>query len=169
MRMPLFLINFLFLTLLFAGPSKAMKRSFEQHNQTQITEHKSNLVNQYESFNVNQKYNIYSIVEKNSINSLQQVQEYIDFLVENGIRADEIALILDLDGTLTKEDTPSNVPTNLTVHERDSSTAFVKNNVKNGVNVIVSSAWDNLIATVKKLEILELKETLGVYQSVEFE
>jgi hypothetical protein len=182
MKIPLFLLNFLLLSLFVAGPSNAMKRIHEQSNQSEAQpeiQHLDILPPEqqpipsfnYESFKANKVCDInytLEILEKNTIESLQQVQEYLDFLINSGVAPNEIALVLDLDGTLTTEDTPSNLHIKfLTVKERDSSTTFVKKYVNSGMNVIVSSAWNNLLATVKKLELLGLKETLGVYNSVE--
>ncbi|MEN8237232.1 MAG: hypothetical protein ABFQ95_06820 [Pseudomonadota bacterium] len=90
--------------------------------------------------------------------TLQSVEVYMQKLLANEeIEGKNILLVLDLDGTLTNKSSPSDDE----AQPRENAVEFVKNMIDRGVKVVVSSAWHDFDATLKRIRDLGLEKKLN--------
>ncbi len=91
-------------------------------------------------------------------NDIQSVYRLVRDHVSLGINPSKIAVVFDVDGTLTNRSTPGNHPT----QERYGSTQIVLELIDMGVRVAVSSAWNDFDETLGRLEDLGLAKALKI-------
>ena len=72
-------------------------------------------------------------------------------VLDSGVPPERIGVVLDLDGTITKNADPQGSP-NLPVEEREHSTAIVKKLKEWGVFLRISSAWSPFEQTLSRIE-----------------
>ena len=94
--------------------------------------------------------------------TLKQVEEHVEKLLGNGFTAEQILLVLDVDGTLTNYSDPDDHKNDKPFGARGNATNFVTGMVNSGVQVVVSSAWDKFEDTLGRLEKIGLSEALNV-------
>ena len=95
--------------------------------------------------------------------SLQAVEEYMDQLLSQ-TSPRQVLLVLDVDGTLTNYSMPGEHET----QARGNAVEFVTKMVDRGVNVVISSAWDQFDETLERLRDLGLSEKLRISQKTCF-
>lgn len=104
------------------------------------------------------------VIERKNIEKLSVVSDKVHQLLMNGVSANEILVIFDVDGTLTTVSDPTKYRGRFDydVSPRDNSPEIVRDLIRKGVNVILSSAWDKFEETLYRVSRLGLLEDLGV-------
>lgn len=100
-------------------------------------------------------------VNKKSSENIKALWLHVDSLLKDDVKPEEVSIIIDIDGTLTHEPDPSKVrfPENpLKPSPKNSKNYTMKymvtDLIEKGVNVVFSSAWNNLEDTCARLNYL---------------
>lgn len=94
--------------------------------------------------------------------------EIYDFILKSN-KCKNIALILDIDGTLTNEDNPELLQKNQTVTPRGQAVENVKKLLLQGATIIFCSAWHTLEETKHRLNSIGFSDDdLGISQEILF-
>lgn len=97
--------------------------------------------------------------------NIDGVLELVKSHIKEGTSPHKIAVIFDVDGTLTDHSMPGLHPTK----ERYGSTAIVLQLIGMGVNVTISSAWNHFNETLNRLDDLKLTEKLKIHNRDEID
>ena len=87
----------------------------------------------------------------------KDLEEYTAGILAMGIEPQKILLVLDNNGTITKDPSPA-----LYEKPRGNAVQYIEEMIKIGVHIVVSSAWDEFERTISSLNDLGLHSTLSV-------